>query len=226
MKQEYEIWKKEVDNKLQTWLKLINENDKAKELTNGFLIWYSNIIFNPKIMMIGINPNCGSLNGLQSIHLDEDSKLIYFYDFSGKLGQQTTRIFKDAELEKIFETSTIKTNFFYLATNKADEIYKCVQFLGDKFSIEFYHQSAIWTKRLVEIVKPEYLVCEGMQSYDKVVELYKAKTIKTEKKGRNRSVSYSIYDDNKILIGYGRDAFSNILDTNAVSNLLKEIIKK
>ncbi len=222
----YEDWIKGVEKTMLDWVALIDSTPKAKELSNGFLIWYSKIIFSPKIMLIGINPNWDSMNGLQPICLDESRKLTYLENYDkDKVGNILIDIYKNAGLFDIFSKSTIKTNYYYLATKNEDDLHSCVNSIPNNFANKFFVQSNNWTQELIEIINPEFIICEGVGVYDKLVSTYKAKVIQTLKKGIYRSVSYAKAESGRIIIGYGRNKYGNIIDPNSISNLLKQIIK-
>lgn len=220
--QEYENWKKEVENTLEIWKIELDKNPKTKELYNGFCIWYSNLIYNPKIMIIGINPNWSSMDKHETgIDMKEDSRLTFLHKYpKDKLGPQVIEIFKNAGLYSELEKETIKTNFFYLATKNAKQINECVNEVGGKFVGDFYMQSSKWTKQLVEIIKPTYILCEGKDAFNRVVETLQPKANIVWK----NDCGYSKSPDSMIIIGYNR-LFSNIKNKTALSNLLKELVK-
>jgi len=221
--QEFENWKKDVENTLKSWKIELDKNSKAKELYNGFCIWYSNLIYNPKIMIIGINPNKSSMDKhATGIDMKEDSKVTFLHKYpKDKLGPQVIEVFEKAGLYSVLEKETIKTNFFYLATTNAKQINECVNMVGGKFVGEFYSQSSKWTKQLVEIIKPNYILCEGKDAFNRVIGTLHPKTNVVW----NNDCGYSKSPDNDIIIlGYNR-LFSNIKNKTALSNLLKELIK-
>jgi len=129
-------------------------------------------------------------------------------------------VFRDAGLENVLITSTIKTNFFYIATQNAKQINECVNCVGGDFVGNFYKQSSIWTKQLVGIINPEIILCEGKDAFMRVVETLSPKT----KIDWKDECGYCNSLDNKIIIGYNR-LYSNIKNKKALTTLLKELVK-
>ncbi len=171
--------------------------------------------------MIGINPNSKSSTD-KSIDISEDEKLTYLHKFeSDIISPQIIEVFKSADLENILTNSTIKTNFYYIATQNEADIYKCLDSVSGEFASEFYNQSAIWTKKLVEILKPKFILCEGKGVFDKVIDMYKSKNMV---KWKDECGLCKISDKELVVIGYSR-LYSNIKNKIGLSNLLKEQIK-
>ncbi|MEI9958495.1 MAG: hypothetical protein WDM90_19810 [Ferruginibacter sp.] len=109
----------------------LEESPQFKSFYNGWKVWFSPIIDNPKILFIGINP--GGVEGDEP-DVEPDGQLQYIYDESKTwyLKNDTLEVFYDNRISnKIDLEDCVKTNYYYLATKNFDgNFYKLVDFLG------------------------------------------------------------------------------------------------
>jgi len=83
---------------------------------------------------------------------------------------------------------------------------------------KLYKKSDIWINKLIEIIEPEIIICEGKSAFDRVIKNKDCEKI------INKHYCYAKYNDIEI-IGYRR-VRSSIKYINEVANLLKEKVKK
>lgn len=154
----------------------LKESPLFESVYNGWKVWFSPIIDNPKILFIGINP--GGVEGDEP-DVEPDGQLQYIYDESKTwyLKNDTLEVFYDTRISnKIDLEDCVKTNYYYLATrNFDDNFYKLIDFLGrqsDKQGLGdiFLEKSKLWTKQLIEVLRPKIIVCEGVTAFDLVTE--------------------------------------------------------
>lgn len=79
--------------------------------------------------------------------------------------------FNDLEA-RAFLNSSVKTNFFYIATAKYADIAECLK----KVSTDFYSEYMKWQYNtnieMYDIIQPEIILCEGKMAFDHVHESF------------------------------------------------------
>ena len=88
MNQKFNEWKAKVKAELEILKAEIDNNETAKSLYNGFYVFDSKFIENPKIMFIGINPGDGNPNNNRSIDVEpkEDMSYLEYWDEGNTTG--------------------------------------------------------------------------------------------------------------------------------------------
>ena len=144
--------------------------DSIKEVYKGFQILFSPLTINPEFMFIGINPGAGYFNSTGNLvnRLEPEATMEYVYE-NYALARETKKLFSLLGLSNDDLSKCVKTNFYYIATKNEAQLNKIIDKL-DPLSYE--RKSNEWTKRLIEIVNPKAIICEGVSAYKKVMGMY------------------------------------------------------
>lgn len=200
----------------------LNTNEEILKLYCGWKVWFSQIIDEPQILFIGINPGGGEGGDLT---LEPDGELQYIYDKANwPLKNDTINVFND--LRDIVDLSNcIKTNYYYLATKSPKDIEKIGDFLGrnkDNSGLgdRFFKNSKKWTRQILEIIKPKLLVCEGKSAFDFLIQ--HALESRVETNGKNVFSSYNEIIKTNILY-YKRRKGGGIIDKDLLIKKLREL---
>ncbi|HOP05467.1 MAG TPA: hypothetical protein PL017_14075 [Tenuifilaceae bacterium] len=212
---EYNKLKEEVDSSIQ---EIESDEDAMKRIEKyyrGVQILFSNLTHRPKIMLIGINPGEGyyKQQGKRVRKLDIQEKLEYAYPcYKYALAINTRKLFELAGCSNHL-ADTVKTNCFFLATQNEVNLYKMLSKLKE---FKLYKKSSDWLNRLIEMVEPEIIICEGKSAFDRVVKNRSCNVI------INKHFCYAECNGYRI-IGYRR-LRSSIRDIEEVAKKLKEIL--
>jgi hypothetical protein len=200
----------------------ITENDPFDELFGGFKVWYSDQIENPKILLIGINPGRNEKSKSKDINFNFSLELEYLADKRDyKLANSIKRVFAAAGLTDVLQNSTMKTNYYHIITNQMSDL-KYLNKVSKGLLQNYELDAAKSIKSLIEIVKPQYIVCEGKSVYQKVCSLYDGFAKQEWQDDCGFSVISPSYPT---IIGFSR-LHSNIKNPTRVSELLKTTIKE
>lgn len=212
---EYQPLKKEIEAFVEDFRSHEATEKNVEKYYKGVQVFFSPLIFKPKIMFIGINPGAGFYNWEKRLvkrfsPLDNNE---YYYS-SYRLAQQTQKLFELSGLSKEELKGTVKTNCFFFASKNQKELYQMLSHLKSK---DVYSKSAKWTDQLVGLIQPEIIICEGKSAFDRFTENKKESQMNT------KNVFYTTYEGIKIL-GYKRN-FSNIAHIEEVASELKSCMK-
>ena len=142
-------------------------------------------------------------------------KLEYTYkQYNYALARNTRNLFELAGCSKYLENS-VKTNQFFFATAKETELYKMLSHFKH---LKIYNKSKTWVDKIVSIVQPEIIICEGKSAFDRFSKNKDCQIIV------NGNVYYTKYEKIHI-IGYKR-RFSDIIDNEKVAKLINEKLKE
>jgi hypothetical protein len=224
MKKELKKLVKEVKEFNEILIKEISKNEEILELYLGNRIFFSNIIENPIIYLLGINPGGGIIGD----DFEPLSKLEYVDEECLKngyrLAEETREVFNRINRMDILENSTFKTNVFFITTRKQSDLYKITDFLGrgeNELGDEIFQKAYKWTKELIETISPKIIICEGVQALKDLSISYCLNYSAFEwKNDCTKMVS-----NNKIIIAYKRN-WSNIRNKDELASLLKEGLKE
>ena len=217
LKKEYEIISSEVENFLIDYEGKLNEFD----LYMGTQILFSQLIHKPKFMFIGINPGQGYFkeNGVKVREFGAQKEFEYL-DNTYKLATETKDIFSRAGCTTYLETA-VKTNWIFFATKNAKDLNSLLSNMRNRHKITLEPIFDSWVKRIIELIQPKIIICEGKAAFDRVTWniLPEARTVWGDGLGYIKT-----YDGIHIL-GYKR-IFSNIKDKDLVANKIKEILQQ
>lgn len=209
----------EVNNAVEEFYKISDVNDEINDLAYGWRIFFSPLIFNPNIMFIGINPG----SGWEGVDIEyNDKKHIEYLDGNFRIANETKAVFKKAGCYNLLEES-VKINYYFLSTYNVQCLDKILQLMNTNYRADytkiFESRSRDWTSRLIKIINPKIIICEGKYAFDKIKALY----------GEQASMdddceTFKPSNQKLVVIGYKRH-FSNILNKERLKGLLIEAVK-
>ena len=195
----------------------------------GWRVFFSPVLARPKVLFVGINPGNGQSGNIDLTFWGR--KEIFEYTnpaYNFVLARETRAAFEQAGLTDVLATAAVKTNYFFLSTTRAADLFALAyglgraaagqeELLGDKL----FRKSAEWTRRLIELLAPQTIVCEGKAAYEYVQALFPAE-------GRvhtwENNCGYTLFpDQTTVLVGYSR-LMSHIRDKNELAQLLKRFV--
>ncbi|MDD7450398.1 MAG: hypothetical protein PUK76_05065 [Treponema sp.] len=211
----------------------LSKTDKTiKELYKGVQIHYSPIRKNPKFMFLGINPGAGYFNyhdgecvykfdGLDEIeYLSEDFQLAREWRYI--FGSENNMLDRMDLLE-----SAYKTNLYYVATGKQDELYKLLHYMKNEYGLEkeCFTKPKEWLKKIVKFVNPESIICEGFTVLNELKIIFGNNLdIVNEPWGNNENfkVGYLKFDDLSITIFACARIYSNLKNREEVADIIRD----
>jgi len=169
----YKQLKTEIEKLYLEVYKAVDNEPTIKTLLKGWKVLYSPLIYKPDVMFIGINPGPGE-EGVFDCDYEGKGELEYLYsDYD--LANETKSVFEMVNKYDLLYNA-VKTNFYYVATSKADDIFKITDFLGrgddTKLGEQLLKYSWSWTKQLIEIIEPKLIICEGADAFRNVTDLF------------------------------------------------------
>lgn len=216
MEKEYEEIKIEIQSSLTEIEKDENLSKILDKFYKGVQVLFSPLVHKPKFMFIGINPGAGyyNKNGTRVKRLSPLKHMEYVgQDY--KLATETRELLRLAGIPKAELNNSVKTNYFFLATTNTSDLFSLLNNL-EKYKI--HNKSKKWIHKLIDIIEPEIIICEGKTVFDKLTKDRNCKV------SENRNVYYAEFGKIKV-IGYKR-IFSNILNKEKVAKIIKEKLSK
>lgn len=215
MESEYNNLKIEIED----FLKVFNENKElenvVKRYYRGIQILFSPLTKNPKIMFLGINPGAGFYNNNDNVNVLRLNPM-EFVEYVGQtylLAKETRKLFELAEIPISELKQTVKSNYYFFASKNQKDLFKLLSHLRQD---KVYTKSKKWINKLIEIVEPSIIVCEGKTVFNKLIKDWNCK-VKT-----TNDDSYYYAEDGAIkIIGYKR-YMSRILNKEKVAEILKK----
>jgi hypothetical protein len=190
--------------------------ETVKDKFRGFQILMSPLQEQPDFMFIGINPGAGyyKSTGKTSHRLAPEKTMEYVYE-NYALARETKAFFgllglTDADLSK-----AVKTNFYFLATENERNLNEIITLIND---LEFEKKSIDWNNRLIEMIQPKIIICEGKSAFTKVTQ---HKNLQAE---WNADVAYTKWGNTHV-IGYKR-LFSQIKNKEKLGELVLDVLRK
>lgn len=210
---------KSIKTEIEQFLTEIEKDDNLKIILKkyfkGIQVFFSPLIHKPKFMFIGINPGAGFFNneGNQTNNVKRLSPM-QFNDYVGqqyKLAQETRELFKLAGISDTDLKNSVKSNYYFLSTTNANDLFSLLSHLKEH---KIYNKSKKWINQLIDIIEPEFIICEGKTVFDKLTE---------DRNCKVSEINGTFYTEfgNIIVIGYKR-MFSNILNKKEVAKVLKD----
>lgn len=196
---------------------IIKPGTDEDNLCKGFAVWFSELVFKPFFLFIGINPGAGYFRNTGIKYRDTDldpSDCFEYCEYGGKLAEETIEVFSKAGIEDELDKS-VKTNIHYLVTNNQTDLFTLQGILINKYNINMYLKSEEWTRNIIDLVQPMCIICEGAYSAKRIAEYYNG-----ELNWENDICSFKIKNSIPV-IGYKRK-YANILNKE---KLATEIIK-
>lgn len=198
---------------------LAKENPEIQSLYKGCQLLFSPLIQRPKILLIGFNPGGGYYNWHGKI-LEEvqPMKALEYYLNSHPLAEQTKFLFRQVGREEDLQDYTIKTNFYYWATDNVADFNRLMQLLPEELSRKIFHMARVWTKQLIDSLQPEMIIAEGFKAYDEIAVLFPRKL----QEESSVSVRSFITPQGVKILGYKRNQGS-IVGKEEIVNAIKSL---
>lgn len=218
--EQYETLQKDIQVFIDEVSTALKKNSEKQTLCKGWRVMFSPLIEKSEIMFIGINPGDGQTGVIDLEHSDKEH--LEYLDWDYPLAKFTKDVFKKINSTHLLEKS-VKTNYFYLSTTNQPDLYVITEFLGrgeNKLGERVFAKAREWTNKLIEIVQPKIIICEGKEAYSNVTELF------GDRKKLEDNCGYTELSDNKlIIVGYDRTrGFNNENNKESLANLLKPLI--
>ena len=212
----------------------VEDNPAVQPFFKGWRVFFGPVLANPKVLLIGINPG----NGQEGSNWREGSRDADFwssdwefeytqYDYA--LARETREMFAAAGLSQVLAAATVKTNYCFLSTTRMAELEQLTDGLGrtadgqEDLGTRVYHKSEEWIRRLIALLNPQVVVCEGSTAFKWVRPLFPTQSVE-EVWDNDRHCGYAVFGDHApALIGYGRTPFT-IRNKSAAAELLKKFI--
>ncbi len=160
---------KEIQNSVKILAdKIINIceiDEEIKNLYKGTQIYLSPIREKPEIMFLGINPGPGHYNHTNKIrsYKFEPQEIIDYLEHEYALADDWKYIFNQLNYLDGLKYA-FKTNCFYFATNNSTDLKKLIRLSRRYLKNEIIEQSQEWTKRMIQLISPKILICEGFSA--------------------------------------------------------------
>jgi hypothetical protein len=196
-------------------IELRESNAELKNLYRGCQIYFSPYIKSPDLMLIGINPGGGyyKFHNNQIVQKFDPQEV---YEENYNLAQEIKFVFREVGIHDIFKR-TFKTNMYFFATDKANQLKEFFELLPEEFRIKLKEKSVEWIKLLVNDISPKLILCEGHTAFDMLKSFYKNDMNIIQNKG----IVLEAEINNTPVIGCQRMG-STIIKAELLINKLKE----
>lgn len=216
------LWQEKTQKMYEIYNQKIIENNVAKDKFHGFKVWYSPIILNPKILIIGINPGIGEQTQDKKINFKESLEFEYLADIPKYiLTTEIKKVFREAGLYEVLEKQTVKTNYYHIISKKQSDIKSGLESIDTNLYRQYEKDTKEIMVELISIVQPKYIVCEGKSIYDRMINLFEAK----EKSFWQNDSGYTKINNPEIIVFGCSRRLSRIRNKTGFSNLLSEKLK-
>ena len=186
---------------------LAKENPEIQSLYKGCQLLFSPLIQRPKILLVGFNPGGGYFNWHGEIVEEfQPMKALEYYLNSHPLAEQTKSLFRQAGREEDLQHYTVKTNFYYWATDNVADFNRLMQLLPEELSTKIFHMARIWTKQLIDVLQPEMIITEGFKAFNELEVLFPEK----ERFENEENLRYFEIPGGTKVLGYKRNQGSII----------------
>ena len=167
MEDKLEKLKEEVKSFAEKIVEIAKTDGKVRDLYKGAKIFFSPVVTNPKFMFLGINPGVSPAAKGDELKCEvEPMKKMDYSAEDYRLANGWKYIFgeKDGMLNRMdLLENSFKTNFYYVTTKNMDSLYELLNLLKNKYDLpeESFFKPCEWTKTLISIVNPEFILAEG-----------------------------------------------------------------
>ena len=183
-------------------LSLAEDHPEIHSLYKGCQLLFSPLIEQPKILLIGFNPGGGYFkhHGFIAENFKPMQALEYYLN-KHSLGEQTKDLFRMAGRESDLRDNTVKTNFYFWATDNVADFNKLLKLLPADLSRRIFHQARAWTKQLIDGMQPEMIIAEGFKAYEEIAVLFPHKL----QEENLESVRSFMTQEGLLVLGYKRN---------------------
>jgi hypothetical protein len=177
-----EDWKKEVIAYNTQLNEQLQQNEQAKLLYYGFDVIDGQIIKNPDILFIGINPGQGNGNRHFEVIIDSEQMSyvdVYNTDYKTQyiggytLAEFTIDIIRnlgiaESDIQDYMLEKCVKTNLYHIITNNTTDIKSCLDTIANYG--DYYNKSNYFCVELIKLLQPKIVVFEGVGAYNPIIE--------------------------------------------------------
>jgi len=182
-------------------------NAEIKSLYKGCQLLFSPLIQKPKILLIGFNPGGGYFKHHDFIAENfQPMQALEYYLNKHSLGEQTKDLFRQAGREEDLKHQTVKTNFYFWATDNVADFNRLMKLLPDNLSQKIFHQARVWARQMFEGLRPEMIIAEGFKAYDEIAVLFPQKL----QEESSETVRSFVTPEGVMVLGYKRNQGSII----------------
>lgn len=114
----------------------------------------------------------------------------------------------------------VKTNYYYFTSKGARELQMLIRsYVPDIEEKEFADNAKIWTSKIIEMVDPKIILCEGKHAFDRIKDLYSGTPV-----WNNEIGSFVTTDkNNRLVVGFKRMSSTILHKQNLIDFLLTEV---
>jgi hypothetical protein len=135
---------------------------REKHADINFQMFYSPFYENADMLILGFNPGMGNPNCFDA---KERRVFQYLNDRSYPTTRDTNYVFEKAGVLHRLNGKVVKSNIFYLATNRVGQLYTKAKKLNELPRFQFYTNHYKWTQELVSKSSPKIIILEGINTY-------------------------------------------------------------
>lgn len=165
---EYQKIMKEVKAVNNTIIKHIKTNRKSniEQYYRGVCILFTPLISNAAILILGENSGSG--------YYKENNKIRNWYKplrhneyvtENYQLAKNVKDIFSDIDKYELLLRS-VKTNFYYFISDNLKSLKRLIHRVYEDIGIDIENKSQDWTERMIRIVNPKIILCEGFGAFN------------------------------------------------------------
>ena len=202
-------------------------NPALEPFYKGWRVFFGPVLSRPKVLLIGINPGNGQAGNVDTEFWGNELPFEYT-EYSYTLARESKEAFAAAGLDDVLATATMKTNYCFLSTTRADELEQLTDGLGrsadgqEDLGQKVYRKSDEWTLRFLALLQPHAVVCEGKTAYEWVRRLLGPSPEETW--DSEASCGYARFPEHGfVLIGYSRRQ-SRMRNKAAFAELLQRLV--
>jgi hypothetical protein len=174
---------------------------EIQSLYKGCQLLFSPFMERLKILLIGFNPGGGYYNWHGRIVEEfQPVKALEYYLNSHPLSKQIKSFLHLAGREEDLKNHTVKTNFYYWATDNLTDFNKLLKLLKENLSQKIFHFARVWTKQLKDGLQADLIIVEGSKAFDEVKVLFSKKL----QEKNSESVRSFTTPQGRKMIGYKR----------------------
>jgi len=174
----FNLLKNEVSQTRDIFRNRIEKGSREEELYKGTMILYSSLVYRPELLFIGINPGAGYANKYGRIYREDELEpsegleyLTIEDEDDYQLAKQTRELFQNSKYSDNLINS-VKTNVFYTSTDSFQGMNEYYTIISNKYGFNYWEKSFEWTKKIIEMVSPKIIICEGITVIRKLQEIY------------------------------------------------------
>lgn len=225
---EFEKIQNEVKTLADKIINLCEKDNEIKQLYKGTQIFMSPIRKNPEIMFLGINPGGGHYkhtDNTPSYKFKPEIKIDYLEN-EYTLANEWKFVFNHERINSFDSLIyAFKTNCFYFATNDSKDLQKLIRISTKYIKNEIIEKSKEWTIKMIQLVSPKILICEGMSAFNFLKGFLGKELIMCEEETLNagKNCKCARYG-NIIVLGFSRKIDSSFKDIDIVIEKIDEYL--